>query len=322
MLEAWMSGRFARDDEVAAWRDDGWVLLEGLVDTDEIDAAVGDLRYVFPAPEKFFADPAAHRPPGRSDAELRRGYPEMPTTGPAFRPEQHRFRGEFPFYGSGLLTRLCVHPAVVDFMERALAATDLRLYQAQVSAKYAGDANFEQPMHTDRNHSFLPPRMEPPWWHVESFLYLTDVDEGTAPTHLVRRRDSEGRSTNWIFMPDGDPDLYAHEHAAVGPRGSLLVYRPDVFHRGVDLTRPGSHRYLLNVSYKVAGTDWIGFHSMQSNATHPAWTQFVESATPRELELFGFPPPGHPVWTAALVNETKEKYPKLDVEPWRRALPR
>ena len=59
-------------------------------------------------------------------------------------------------------------------------------------------------------------------------------------------------------------------------RGSLLVYRPDVFHRGVDLTRPGSHRFLLNVSYKVAGNDWIGYHTVQSNATHPAWVQFVE----------------------------------------------
>ena len=317
-----MGGRLASDDEVAAWREDGWALLEEIVDTDEVDAAIADLRYVFPSPEKFHADPEAHRPPGRNDAELRRGYPEMPATGPAFRPEQHRFRAEFPFYGSGLLSRMCVHPAIVDFMERALGTTDLRVYQAQASAKYTGDANFEQPMHTDRNHSFLPPRMEPPWWHVESFLYLTDVDEGTAPTHLASRKDAAGRSTNSIFMPDRDPELYGRERAAAGRRGSLLVYRPDVFHRGVDLTKPGGHRFLLNVSYKVAGQDWIGFHAVQSQATHPAWVQFVEASAPRELELFGFPPPGHPVWTAALVDATTEKYPKLDVEPWRRALPR
>jgi hypothetical protein len=172
-----MAGRFARDDEVEAWQVDGWALLDGLVATEEIDTATADLRYVFPSPEKFHSDPEAHRPPGRSTAELRRGYPEMPATGPAFRPEQHRFSARFPFYGSGALSRLCVHPAIVDFMERALETVDLRVYQTQVSAKYAGDANFEQPMHTDRNHSFLPPRMEPPWWHVESFLYLTDVDE-------------------------------------------------------------------------------------------------------------------------------------------------
>jgi hypothetical protein len=315
-----MNGRFARDDEVAAWKQDGWILLEGLVDTDTIDEAIADLRYAFPAPEKFFADPEASWPPGKTDADLRRGYPEMPLTGPAFRPEQHRFGREFPFYGSGALSRLPVHPAVVDFMERALETTDLRVYQTQISAKYAGDANFEQPMHTDRNHSFLPPRQEAPWWHVESFLYLSDVDEGTAPTHLVKLGDTGNRSTNSIFMPGNDPEIYANEHAATGVRGSLLVYRPDVFHRGVDMTRQGAHRYLLNVSYKVAGNDWIGYHAPQHDATHPAWVQFVEGSTPRELELFGFPPPGHPVWTADLVTATSEKYPQLDVEPWRRAL--
>ena len=106
-------------------------------------------------------------------------------------------------------------------------------------------------------------------------------------------------------------------------RGSLLVYRPDVFHRGVDLTRPGGHRFLLNVSYKVAGNDWIGFH-VDAVATRRTRRGCSSSSRRRRatLELFGFPPPGHPVWTEALVNETTEKYPKLDVEPWRRALPR
>ena len=92
---------------------------------------------------------------------------------------------EFAFPGTGALSRLCVHPAIVDFAERALQTTDLRVYQAQVAAKYTGLTNYEQPMHTDRNHSWLPPRPEPPWWHVEGFLYLSDVDDGTAPTHLV-----------------------------------------------------------------------------------------------------------------------------------------
>jgi hypothetical protein len=314
------TSRIARDDEVAAWRDDGWVLLRGLVAPAEIDAAVADLRHVFPEPERFHADPESHRPPGRSTAELRRGHPEYPETGPAFRPEQHRFSSEFPFHGRGLLSRLTVHPSIVDFVERALGTHELRVYQAQVSAKYAGDANFEQPMHTDRNHSWLPPRCEPPWWHVESFLYLSDVEADTAPTHLVRRADAAGRSPNDVVMPSEDPDLYAHEHAATGPRGSLLAYRPDVFHRGVDLARPGGHRFLLNVSYKVAGQDWVGYHAFQSRVSYPAWATFVAEATPRELELFGFPPPGHPVWTRALLEATVEKYPGLDAGPWVRAL--
>jgi hypothetical protein len=314
-----VGGRLATDDEVASWRDDGWVLIDGLVGRDDIEAALEDVFRVFPTPDRYHADPHASWPPGRTTEELRRGYPPLPSTGPAFRPEQHRWGREFPFFGTGALNRLVVHAAIVDFVERALATDDLRLYQAQITAKYTGDADYEQPLHTDRNHSFLPPRMEAPWWHVETFLYLSDVDAGTAPTHLVPRRDAAHRSVNSVFNPADAPELYASERAAAGVRGSLLAYRPDVFHRAVDLTAPRGSRFLLNVSFKVAGQDWVGYHSMQSRANHPGWVEFVEGSTSRELELFGFPPPGHPIWDDALLDACAERYPGLDLAPWRAA---
>jgi hypothetical protein len=121
-------------------------------------------------------------------------------------------------------------------------------------------------------------------------------------------------------MPDTAPELYAAERPARGVRGSLLAYRTDVFHRGVDLTDPGGARFLLNVSYKITGQDWIGYHTTQSRSTWPNWVQLVESLNPRELELFGFPPPGHPIWTDTLLDETALRYPKLDLAPWRQAL--
>ena len=48
----------------------------------------------------------------------------------------------------------------------------------------------------------------------------------------------------------------------------------------------------------------------------PHWTSFVEESTPEELELFGFPPHGHPLWTPANVEATASLYPKLDLTPW------
>jgi hypothetical protein len=216
---------------------------------------------------------------------------------------------------------LFVHPAIVDFAERALESTDLRLYQTGISAKYTGETNYEQPMHTDRNHSWLPPRAERPWWHLEAFLYLSDVDAGNAPTHLVPVPDSAGRApTEPLIMPNRDPEIYAAERSAPGVRGSLLAYRPDVFHRGVNLTGPGRARFLLNASFKLADQDWIGYNTAQSNATAPALVEFIEGSTPRELALLGFPPPGHPIWDEALVAATAVRYPKLDMTPWRAGL--
>jgi hypothetical protein len=314
--------RRAGDDELRAWERAGWILLDGLIGTDEIDAAAEDLSCVFPSPAEYHADPEDARatrlgqpPPPSSDTFT------WPSRGPGFRPEQHRWKHEFPMPGSGALNRLCVHPAIVDVMERVLRTSDLLCYQAQVTAKYSGDANYEQPLHTDRNHSWLPASRVPPWWHVESFLYLSDVTAHTAPTHLVSAAASRGRATTApLYMPEQDPELYAAEQPAAGMRGSLLVYRSDVFHRAVDLAEPGGARFLLNVSYKVAGADWIGFHAPHCRSTSPAWVAFVERSSPRELELFGFPPPGHAVWNAALLGETALRYPKLDLAPWRQGL--
>ena len=255
-----MTGR-ADDDAVAAWRDDGWVLVEGLVEPGEIDTALADLYTVFPTAERYHADPRER--PGPPVVRPRRcGVAGRSCLWPAPRSapssivggESSRSRGPARSTGSWCTRRSSTS-------SRALETEDLRLYQAQVTAKYAGDANYEQPLHTDRNHSFLPPRMEAPWWHVETFLYLSDVDAGTAPTHLVPRRGGANRSVNDAFGPGDAPELYASERGAPGPRGSLLAYRPDVFHRAVDLTEPRGARFLLNVSFKVAGQDWIGYHS-------------------------------------------------------------
>ena len=316
-----MTTRRASDDDVAAWHDDGWVLIEGLVPTDTIDAAVADLREIFPTSEAYHADPAGERERWLGHPAERPEAYTWPATGPGFRPDQHRWQSFFPFAGTGALNRLCVHPAIVDFAERALLSTDLRLYQALTSAKYAGETNYEQPMHTDRNHSWLPARNVSPWWHLETFLYLSDVHAGNAPTHLVPLGESTGRATTApLFMPKGDPELYAAERPAPGVRGSLLAYRTDVFHRGSDLLEPGTARFILGVGYKLAGQDWIGYHTHQSKSTAPGWVAFAEGSTPRELELFGWPPPGHPIWTPEYLDETALRYPNLDLEPWRRSL--
>jgi len=316
-----MATKRASDNDVAAWHDDGWVLIEGLVPTAEIDAALVDLREIFPTGEAYHADPEGERARWLGQPAERAEAYTWPATGPGFRPEQHRWQSFFPFAGNGALNRLCVHPAIVDFAERALQSTDLRLYQALTSAKYAGETNYEQPMHTDRNHSWLPARNVAPWWHLETFLYLSDVHAGNAPTHLVPLRESAGHATTVpLVMPKGDPDLYAAERPAPGVRGSLLAYRTDVFHRGTDLLAPGNARFILGVGYKIAGHDWIGYHTHQSKSTSPGWVTFAEGSTPRELELFGWPRPGHPIWTTEFLDETALRYPNLDLGPWRRSL--
>jgi hypothetical protein len=74
------------------------------------------------------------------------------------------------------------------------------------------------------------------------------------------------------------------------------------------------------IAFKNAATEWIGYDTQQSGSTGDEWTGFVEGLTPRELALFGWPRPGHPVWDERLLERTQERYPALDLDPWRTAL--
>ena len=252
------------------------MLVPGLVPPEEIDEALEDLWRLHPRPEEFHRgvqdSTRAAFFAGADDRNLFAS--NIAAQGPAFRPEQFLGRALFPFPGSGALNRLVVHDRVVGFAEAALESTDLRLYQLATWAKYTGVANYEQPLHQDHNHSVVPPRCEPGWWHLEGFLYLSDVDDDVAPTRLVDTTISGGRLTIPPQSPDAAPDLYAAEKSAAGIRGSFLAYRPDVFHRGVDLTRPGGSRFLLGLGFKLAGQDWIGYDQVQPRSTAERFARF------------------------------------------------
>lgn len=316
-----MTARLATDDEVKKWQEHGWVLLEGLVGPEEVDEATEDLHKVFPSTTEYHADP-------EGVTERWKGHPAKPKEeyvwpedGPGFRADQQRWMGAFPFGGSGKLDRLCVHRSIVNFAERALGSTEIRLYQAHASAKYSGLTNYEQPMHTDRNHSWLPAIGEAPWWNLEGFLYLSDVTDEENPTRMVSVRDTVGiKSPYPITLPKFDPEIYEQEVSAPGMRGSYLAYRSDVWHRGAAFGAARTARFVVALAFKRAGQDWIGYDQQQSRSTGPEWTTFVENSTPRELELFGFPPPGHQIWSKKLLDDTAVRYPKLDLSPWLQAL--
>ena len=91
-----MTARFAPEAAVTTWREDGWVLIPGLVGTDEIDAAIPDLREVFPTAEQYHADPEGEmerwlgRPPPNREKWV------WPPDRPGFRPEQHTWLEPVP----------------------------------------------------------------------------------------------------------------------------------------------------------------------------------------------------------------------------------
>jgi hypothetical protein len=288
--------------EQAQWEEDGWCLARGLLPPETIAAGQAVLPELVPTAEEF-AD----------DVDPERNEP--------FRVDSHRVMPRFPFEDAAL-NDIVVHDRIIDLAEQLLGITDLRLYQAMLSAKYSQAAlSDEQLLHVDfGNHTLVVPRHEPGYQQLEMFVYLSDVTSQTAATRMVSRRLTSDIQVERTYLSQTEyADLYAAEIPASGPAGSVLAYRPDVYHRGVRMTAPRVARFMVHVSYKPAATDWLGSYGLPNAGEDMSWYRFVRHATERQLTVLGFPPPGHPYWTAQTLDGVAARYPMLDLSPWRDA---
>jgi hypothetical protein len=291
----------AGSDAKTQWENEGWCVLERFLPGEAIAAAQEGLEREFPSGEDF----ADEREPQRNAP---------------FRTDSHAVMPRFPFEHAAF-NDLVLHDRLIDLAEEFLEVTDLRLYQASLSAKYGGGAESdEQLLHADYgNHTLVVPRAEVGYQHLELFVYLIDVTADAA-TRMVSRRLTGHVPVERTYLSLSDyADLYDAEVPAVGPAGSVLAYRPDVYHRGIRMTAPRSARFMLHVSFKPAGTDWLGSQAWPGAAEGMAWHRFANRASVRQLSALGFPPPGHPYWNEMTLAGVAARYPGLDMTPWRRA---
>jgi hypothetical protein len=300
-----------------AWRHDGFVILPGYLSGEVLRPAVAELGLMFPSARGFH---------GGSD------------------PRRERFVGDefagidgFPF-ASTEISLLAVHDRLIRLAQHLLEATDLRIYSAEAWAKYTGAADYDQDLHRDYlNHTVVVPSDAPTYRQLELFLFLADVPADLGPPHLVSKTRTKeiAAKPNWLlreshresaspaatFIAAGHQRLYEYEVSAAGPAGTVVAFEQGTFHRGTKMSRPGGARYTMHLNYRRAEAEWAQRHAWADRSHDPGWYRFVERANPRQLELFGFPPPGHPYWTADTLAGVALRYPGLDLSPWRDRAP-
>jgi len=277
-------------DEV---RERGFALVEGFLAPDELAAARSALWLHYPKPDAYFADPARY-------AAL--------AAGPFAGVE------DFP-YRSWDLNRLAFHPDLVDAAERYLDTAELHLYKVELWAKYAGAANYDQPLHRDYgSHSLVVPRVDGAYAQLTTFIYLSDVGVDDAPTRLVPLPDGRDVPFTPLYLEYGA--MADVEVPAVGPAGSLLVYRTDILHRGSNFGAPGRARFSLLADYQARGTTWAGKRSWPRDNPQ-RWAKLIPQCSVRERDLFGFPRPGDPYWNEQTLRDVAARYPGIDLTPYR-----
>jgi len=235
------------------------------------------------------------------------------------------------------LSLLAVNPGLVTLATALLGTDAVRAYSIEAWAKYTGAADYDQHHHRDYlNHSLLVPTWDDAFRQVEMFVYFVDVPEALGPPHFVPRREAEGLGPipNWLprtagvgvdpehptwVAQDAHPHLYEVEVSGAGPAGTVAAYSTATFHRGTPLTAPRGARYTLHLNFRRADAEWAVRHSWVQRSIEPEWHAFAARATPRQLERFGVPPPGHPFWTDETLAGMQGPVPDLDLMPWRQA---
>ena len=279
----------------------GFVIVEGFLTNDEVERARSVMFEIFPTPEQYFAGPE--------------NWPEF---------ECSQFSGiRLPSYGWDL-DRLAFHPNLVDAAERFLGSDDLELYKVELWAKYSGAVDYDQPLHRDfGNHTLVVPRSDGVGRQLTSFTLLSDVTEADGPTKLVPLKYSRHIPLGVELAAGVWPNSLAPGELAdvevpvVGPAGTMLLCRTDVFHRGTNFTEPNRSRFALLADYQARGPTWMGKVAWPNQATKPGWAAMIEQASLRERDLFGFPRVGDPYWDDETLAGVQRRYPNLDLDPYR-----
>jgi ectoine hydroxylase-related dioxygenase (phytanoyl-CoA dioxygenase family) len=303
------------------WREHGYVIVDSFLSHEELRQARANMERYVPTWEEFCAAPER--------------YPRIRSSG--------MVKAEFPFVGTAL-NDVTTHHDVTDAVERLLGTRQLHLTQSIFWAKFARTHDYEQELHLDyQNNTLVFPSDDERFQQVPMILYYDDVAEGDGPTYVVSRKytdhllhevshardqvDERSLATfERLNVPSLDPSqfasVYEHEQPVIAKAGSLLVFTMSTFHRGSAICAASGRRLSHHIVYRAAGREWMGWLAWPRRGADPEMRDFVQRATPRQLELLGFPAAGHEYWTASTLAGVAARYPRMDMTPYREALER
>ena len=284
------------DDALAELDCHGFVVVEGFLAGAELREAQAGFHDDFPTLEQLENDVARY-------GYLREGQFTGNRSGP---------------FRSLAVNRIAHHEHLLDAAERFCGTSDIELYKTELWAKYGDGVDYEQDLHRDYgNHSIVVPREDRRWPQMTTFVLLSDVTAADGPTMVVPRPCSARVPLHVRRDPDDSHDLRRHEVPVLGPAGSLFIYTTDVFHRGSSI-EPGRHRFAVLFDYMEAGPRWQGRKRWADTANQfDEWNAILGDATPRQREIYGFPPVGHPYWNEQTARDVGERWPAIDMSPYR-----
>ena len=281
------------DVRLAEVWDRGFTVVEGFLGAETLQAAQEALWSIYPRPTDYFAAPDAY---------------------PRFARSQFAGLRYFP-YPAWELNRVAIYPDLVDAAERFHQSADIEIYKVELWAKYAGAVDYDQQHHRDYgNHTLVAPRADGRHAQMTTFILLSDVSTLDGPTKVVPQ--AIGREIPIVPRRQPFGALTEHEVSIEAPAGSLFIYKTDILHRGSNFTAPGRSRFAMLVDFQQRGWRWNGKMSWPDHAEKDGMVEAMVRMTPRERDLFGWPPIGSDYWNDQTLRDVALRYPGIDLTPY------
>ncbi|WP_433754638.1 phytanoyl-CoA dioxygenase family protein [Nocardia sp. CA-135398] len=245
--------------QLRRWEEHGWILLDSAFPQEKIDAAAQQtLSSEFPEHREF--EPRDTISP----------FDTMTT---------------FPFR-SDAANDICASHTLQTIAQQILNS-EVQLYQAQLWMKRAGYAKFEQSHHRDyaKNTMLTPRNGDGSCDFLAFIIYLSDVTASSGPTAMVSRSITASRPLEpGRLRVEDAPEIYDQEELACGPRGSLLLYAGDTFHRATELNAGGS-RLVIKGAVRKTGATWVNYVHGLRVGFEPEWSIFMNRASREQVEF-------------------------------------
>jgi hypothetical protein len=274
----------------------GFAVVPGFLSADQVRAARADVLKYFPTPGELATTPHRYQ---------------------AILDDPEHLQVEFPF-DADVINYNSVHPDIIDLVERLLGTREILLSQSAIWAKYAGAGSFEQTMHLDyEGNTLVVPRDDGLFRQVNLILYYSDVTADMGPTHVVPQGLTRDLGLWPPFRPRKKwPKLYELEQPILAKAGDMLMFSMRTFHRAGEITAEAGARFTQHLVYRSSQCPFNGYHQYSQFGEKPEITRFVQNASPRQREMLGFPPPGHPYWNDETLKWVAKRYPEMDMAPY------
>jgi ectoine hydroxylase-related dioxygenase (phytanoyl-CoA dioxygenase family) len=245
-------------------------------------------------------------------------------------------RAQFPT-GSDALDRLIRNDDYLDCFEQLFGTTHLHYCNAHLFVRSGPNDKRHadevwQGYHIDHDtNTFLPP-----WTgcgafdYINSGVYLHDVLDDGAPMQILpgSHKDLVQNLTQWtregIASARGAFDdirkipSFAKPLNCTGKKGSALFYSSYTVHAAIGFKNKNVQRAFWTMSIARGDAQSFTRYSVPYHyGERDFFVPFWKNSSPRVRSLFGWPPVGHPYYTAQTIELLEKSFPGMDMSAYK-----